>query len=145
MEIDALSAEVVDACIAIHRELGPGLLESVYELVLAGELKVRGLKVDRQVPVDIEFRGQRHLAAFRIDLLIDDRLVLEIKSVEQLSRAHGKQLLTYLRLTGQPVGLLLNFSGATMKEGIRRVVNEYRQPQESSASPRLRVNQTIGD
>lgn len=143
--IDVLSAEVVDACIAIHRELGPGLLESVYELVLLGELQDRGLQVDRQVPVDIEYRGRLHKAAFRIDLLVDQRLVLEIKSVETLSKAHGKQLLTYLRLTHQPVGLLLNFAGATMKEGIRRVVNDYRQPQAPSASPRLRVNQNHGD
>lgn len=85
----------------------------------------------------------RFEAAFRIDLLIEGRLVVEIKSVEQISRAHGKQLLTYLRLTNQPVGLLLNFSGATMKEGIRRVVNDYRQPQSPSASPRLRVNQKM--
>lgn len=75
--------------------------------------------------------------------MIEGRLVVEIKSVEQISRAHGKQLLTYLRLTNQPVGLLLNFSGATMKEGIRRVVNDYRQPQSPSASPRLRVNQKM--
>jgi iron complex transport system substrate-binding protein len=78
----------------------------------------------------------RFKAAFRIDLWVDDRLIVEIKSVEQLSKAHGKQLLTYLRLTKQPVGLLLNFAGATMKEGIRRVVNDYRQAETSSASPR---------
>ena len=124
----------------LHRELGPGLLESVYELVLAGELERCGLKVDRQKPIDIEYAGRRYRNAFRIDLLVDDRLVLEIKSVERLNNAHLKQLLTYLRLTGQPVGLLLNFAGATMKEGIRRVVNEYRQPQALSASSRLRVN-----
>lgn len=144
-DIDTISAEVVDACIQLHRELGPGLLESVYELVLAGELSRRNLKVDRQVPIDIEFRGVRHSAAFRIDILVEDRLVLEIKSVETLSKAHLKQLLTYLRLTRQPVGLLLNFSGATMKEGIRRVVNDHRQPQAHSASPRLRVKNPSGE
>lgn len=101
------------------------------------------MQVDRQKPVDILYDGMRFEAAFRIDLLIEGRLVVEIKSVEQISRAHGKQLLTYLRLTNQPVGLLLNFSGATMKEGIRRVVNDYRQPQSPSASPRLRVNQKM--
>jgi iron complex transport system substrate-binding protein len=144
-EIDELSGEVVDAAVRIHRELGPGLLESVYELVLAGSLERRGLRVERQRPIDIVFDGVRHKAAFRIDLLIEDALLVEVKSVEQLSRAHGKQLLTYLRLTNQPVGLLLNFSGATMKEGIRRVVNDYRQPQSPSASPRLRVNQSNGE
>jgi GxxExxY protein len=145
MDIDEISAQVVDACIAIHRELGPGLLESVYELVLAGELERRGFRVGRQVAVDIEHAGKRYPAAFRIDVLVEGRLILEIKSVEQLSKVHGKQLLTYLRLTKQPVGLLLNFSGATMKEGIRRVVNDYHQPLESSASPRLRVNNPKGD
>ncbi|MCR2834634.1 GxxExxY protein [Parerythrobacter lacustris] len=145
MEIDDISAQVIDACIAIHRELGPGLLESVYEIVLAGELELRGLKVDRQVPVDIEFRGRHHLGAFRVDLLVEDCLVLEIKSVEQLNKSHAKQVLTYLRLMKQPVGLLLNFAGATMKEGIRRIVNQHRQPQAPSASPRLRVIKNSGE
>ncbi|SFG25100.1 GxxExxY protein [Novosphingobium sp. CF614] len=126
--IDHVSADVVDASIRIHRELGPGLLESVYELVLAASLQRMGYKVDRQKPIDIDFDGMRFPGAFRIDVLVDDRLIVEIKSVEQLSKAHGKQLLTYLRLTRQPVGLLLNFAGATMKEGIRRVVNDYRSP-----------------
>jgi iron complex transport system substrate-binding protein len=126
--IDHLSADVVDSAIRIHRELGPGLLESVYELVLAASLQRLGYKVDRQKPVDIEFDGMRFSGAFRIDLLVDQRLIVEIKSVEQLNKAHGKQLLTYLRLMNQPVGLLLNFAGATMKEGIRRVVNDYRSP-----------------
>ncbi|MFA6219204.1 MAG: GxxExxY protein [Erythrobacter sp.] len=120
------------------------MLESVYEIVLAGELERRGLKVARQVPVDIEFRGVHHSAAFRIDLLVAERLIIEIKSVEKLSSSHLKQLLTYLRLRKQPVGLLLNFAGATMKEGIRRVVNDHRQPQGPSASSRLRVKNTIG-
>jgi iron complex transport system substrate-binding protein len=143
--IDALSGEVVDAAVHVHRELGPGLLESVYEMVLAGSLAKRGLKVDRQKPVDIVHDGIRYEAAFRIDLLIEGVLLVEIKSVERLAPVHGKQLLTYLRLTKQPVGLLLNFSGATMKEGIKRVVNDYRQPQSPSASPRLRVNQSNGE
>jgi GxxExxY protein len=142
--IDALSAEVVDACIGIHRELGPGLLESVYELVLLGELQRRGLMVERQVPIAIAYNGVRHEQAFRVDLLVESALVLEIKSVEQLNNAHLKQLLTYLRLMHQPVGLLLNFSGATMKEGIRRVVNDHRQPLADSASPRLRVKNKDG-
>jgi len=123
--IDELSGLVVDECIRIHRELGPGLLESVYETVLAGALGRRGLKVDRQVPVDIVYDGLQFPAAFRIDLLIDGQLILEIKSVEALKNLHAKQLLTYLRLTARPVGLLLNFSGETMKEGIRRVVNNH--------------------
>jgi iron complex transport system substrate-binding protein len=127
--IDDVSGDVIDAAIRIHRELGPGLLESVYETVLAASVERMGYKVDRQSPVDIEFEGMRFSAAFRLDLLVDDRLVVEIKSVEQLHPVHAKQLITYLRLTNQPVGLLLNFAGETMKEGIRRLVNNYRPPQ----------------
>ena len=126
MHIDDISAIVVDEAIAIHRELGPGLFEIVYESILAGRLDARGLKVARQVPVPLVFDGQSFEAAFRIDVLVEDRLVLEIKVVEQLGKAHAKQLLTYLRILKQPVGLLLNFSGATMKEGIRRMVNDHK-------------------
>jgi iron complex transport system substrate-binding protein len=123
--IDEVSGDVVDCAIRIHRELGPGLLESVYEMVLAAALERRGYNVDRQKPIDIEFDGMRFAAAFRVDLLVDDRLVVEIKSVEKLAAIHAKQTLTYLRLLKQPVGLLLNFSGETMKEGIRRLVNNH--------------------
>lgn len=140
-DIDAISGDVLDVALRLHRDLGPGLLESVYEMVLAGKLAALGYRVARQRPVDIEFDGLQFDAAFRIDLLVDERLIVEIKSVERLTAAHGKQLLTYLRLTGQPVGLLINFGGATLKEGIRRVVNDHR----SSASPRLRVNHLSGD
>jgi iron complex transport system substrate-binding protein len=124
--IDEISGLVVEAAIGVHRDLGPGLLESVYETVLAGRLADSGLKVARQVPVPLNVDGRYFEVAFRIDILVDDRLILEIKAVEQLSKAHTRQLLTYLRLFQQPVGLLLNFSGATMKEGIRRMVNDYR-------------------
>lgn len=127
--IDAISGDVVDAAIRIHRELGPGLLESVYETLLAASLERMGYRVDRQKPVDIEFDGMKFDAAFGIDLLVDERLIVEIKSVERLNPAHAKQVLTYLRLTKQPVGLLLNFAGETIKEGIRRLVNEYRPRQ----------------
>lgn len=123
--VDVISGDVADAAIRIHRELGPGLLESVYETVLAGELHRRGYAVDRQKPVDISFDGLHFAAAFRADLVVEDRLIVEIKSVERITGAHGKQLLTYLRLMKLPVGLLLNFSGETMKEGIRRVVNNH--------------------
>jgi len=102
-----------------------GLLESVYETVLAGQLARMGYGVRRQHQVDIEFEGHRFDAAFRIDILVDERLLLEIKSVDQLHASHAKQLLTYLRLTRQPVGLLINFGGATLREGFRRVVNDY--------------------
>ncbi|MBO6769575.1 MAG: GxxExxY protein [Erythrobacter sp.] len=125
MEIDEISGIVVDECIALHRELGPGLFESVYEAVLAGRLEKRGLRVARQVPVPVEIDGQLFDPAFRVDILVENRLVLEVKAVERLSQSHIRQILTYLRLLKQPVGLLLNFSHATMKDGIRRVANDY--------------------
>jgi len=125
LPIDEISGIVIDEAIALHRNLGPGLFETVYEAVLAGRLEARGLEVARQFPVSLEYEGHSFDIAFRIDLLVDQRLVVEIKSVEQLSKAHAKQLLTYLRLLDQPVGLLLNFSSATMKEGIRRMVNDH--------------------
>ena len=124
-DIDRISGDVVDLAIRIHRELGPGLLESVYETVLAGKLAAMGYAVARQYAVDIEFDDMRFDAAFRIDLLVDGRLIVEIKSVEKLSPVHAKQVLTYLRLTKQPVGLLINFGGETLKEGVRRLVNNY--------------------
>jgi iron complex transport system substrate-binding protein len=136
-DIDRISGDVLDAAIRLHRELGPGLLESVYETVLAAELERMGYTVSRQRPVDIEFNGMRFAAAFRIDILVDDRLLIEVKSVDRLHASHAKQLLTYLRLAKQPVGLLINFGGATLKEGFRRLVNDY----SPSASLRLCANQ----
>jgi GxxExxY protein len=124
-DIDLITGDVLDAAIHLHRELGPGLLESVYETVLAGQLARMGYSVARQHPVDIEFDGLPFEAAFRIDLWVDERLLIQIKSVDQLHASHAKQLLTYLRLTKQPVGLLINFGGATLKEGFRRLVNDY--------------------
>jgi GxxExxY protein len=119
--------------------LGPGLLESVYETILAAKLASRGYVVARQRPVDIEYDGMRFECAFRIDLVVDECFLVEIKSVERLNAAHAKQLLTYLRLTKQPLGLLINFGGETLKEGLRRVVNDYKP----FAPSRLRVNQQI--
>jgi GxxExxY protein len=139
-DIDQISGDVVDLALRLHKTLGPGLLESVYETVLAGKLIELGYKVDRQMPIDIDFEGTRFPAAFRIDIFVNDRLLIEIKSVERLNAAHGKQLLTYLRLTNQPVGLLINFGGATLREGLKRIVNDHKP----SASPRLRVNQNDG-
>ena len=136
-DIEQISGDVVDVALRLHRELGPGLLESVYEAILASKLMTMGHSVARQRPIDIEFDNLRFEAAFRIDLPVDERLLVEIKSVERLTAAHGKQLLAYLRLTKQPVGLLINFGVATLKDGRRRIVNDYAP----SASPRLRVNQ----
>ncbi len=124
-DIDTITGDVIDLAVPLHRDLGPGLLESVYETVLAGKLAKLGYSVVRQKPVDIEFEDMKFEAAFKIDLIVDNRLLTELKSVESLNAAHAKQLLTYLRLTKQPVGLLINFGGATLKEGLRRIVNDY--------------------
>ena len=114
---------IVDVAIAVHRELGPGLLESVYEIVLAYELQQRGLRVSRQVPVVIQYKQMTFDAAFRADLVLEDKVIVELKSVEQITEAHKKQVQTYLRLTGCKLGFLLNFGEALMKRGILRVVN----------------------
>lgn len=122
-ELEAAASDVVDAALLLHRALGPGLLESVYELLLAAELEHRGRTVLRQQPVNFTFNGMRFDAAFRVDLIVEPGLIVEIKSVERLSGVHGKQLLTYLRLMEQPLGLLVNFGGETLKEGVKRVIN----------------------
>jgi GxxExxY protein len=114
---------VVDSAIAVHRELGPGLLESVYEVILAHKLRERGLRVERQVPVPIEYEGFKFDEAFRADIMVEGKVVLELKSVEQVSRVHKKQLQTYLRLAGYKLGFLLNFGEGLMKSGITRAVN----------------------
>ncbi|MDB5673764.1 MAG: iron complex transport system substrate-binding protein [Sphingomonas bacterium] len=137
VDLETVAADVIDQAFQLHRDLGPGLLETVYEVVLAAKLTQMGYAVERQVPVDIEYADLRFDAAFRIDLLIDQKLIVEIKSVERLTGAHAKQLLTYLRLTKRPLGLLINFGGETLKEGLRRVVNDYIP----FAPSRLRVNQ----
>ena len=137
-DVETISADVVDAAFHLHRDLGPGLLESVYETLLAADLASRGYEVSRQQPVDIQYRDIRFESAFRADLVVDRQVVVEIKSVERLNAAHAKQLLTYLRLMKQPLGLLINFGGETLKEGLRRIVNDYKP----SAPSRLRVNQS---
>ncbi|WP_375287383.1 GxxExxY protein [Sphingomonas sp.] len=133
--IDHVSGDVLDVALRLHRDLGPGLLESVYETILAERLSRMGYSVERQRVVDIEFEGVRFAAAFKADLIVDTRLVVEIKSVERLAAVHAKQLLTYLRLLRQPVGLLINFGGETLKEGVRRVVNNHSPSLCASAPP----------
>lgn len=138
-DVEDAARNVIDIALRVHRDLGPGLLESVYETVLAAKLKDLGHLAERQVPVSFTFEEMHFEGAFRIDLLVDHRLLVEVKSVERLNAAHGKQLLTYLRLPEQPFELLINFGGATLKEGLRRIVNGHT----SFASSRLRVNQPV--
>ncbi len=137
-ELDDVTGEIIDAALKIHRELGPGLLEAIYESVLARALERRSLKVERQKPVSFLFDEMEFNEGFRVDLLIDDRVIVELKSVEKLAPVHSKQLLTYLRLMSLSVGLLINFGAVTLKEGLHRIVNNLAP----SASPRLRVNQS---
>jgi len=114
---------VVDCAVRLHMALGPGLLESVYEVLLADQLQKAGLHVKRQAPVAIEFEGLRFDEGFRADMLVEDKVILELKSVESVSKAHKKQVLTYLKLTGMKLGFLLNFGEAVMKDGIYRIIN----------------------
>jgi GxxExxY protein len=114
---------VVEEVMALHRELGPGLLEFVYEVCLADALERRGLTVERQKPVPIEYRGIRFEEGFRADIVLDAKVILELKSVERTTKAHEKQVHTYLRLTNMKLGYLLNLGEALMKNGIERIVN----------------------
>ena len=118
---------IIKVAIQIHRELGPGLLESVYEAVLAEEIQSCGLRVGRQVAVPIVYRGRLFNEGFRADILVESKVILELKCVERVSNAHKKQLLTYLRLTGLKLGYLLNFSEATMRRGVTRTVNGLKE------------------
>ncbi len=114
---------IVDAAFQVHKRLGPGLLESVYEVILAHELKKRGLNVKRQVPVPIVFDEIKFNEGFRADLIVEEKVIVELKSVEKVSNVHKKQLLTYLRLADKKLGLLINFGTALIRDGISRVVN----------------------
>jgi len=118
-----IAHEIVDAAFHIHKALGPGLLETVYEVVLAHELEERGLQVVRQQTVSIIFKGLHFDEGFRADLIVEDKVIVELKSVEQIIPVHKKQLLTYLRLADRRLGLLINFSSAVIKDGISRIVN----------------------
>jgi GxxExxY protein len=124
-ELEQLARAAVDCGFRIHQALGPGLLESVYEAILADSLARRGIFVERQKPLPISFEGVQLNEGYRVDLLVERKLIIEIKSVERLVPVHGKQLLTYLRLAQQPLGLLMNFGGETFREGIKRVANNY--------------------
>ena len=141
-DIDHVSGDVLDVALKLHRELGPGLLESVYEALLAGRLAKMGYSVSRQQAIDIEFDGVAIAGAFKLDLLVDGRLIVEIKSVERLMPVHAKQLLTYLRLSKQPVGLLINFGGETLKEGVKRLVNNHIS---ASSAPLREPPSSFGD
>ena len=123
MSINDVTAVIVDTAMQIHKDIGAGLLESVYEAILAMKLEKRGLRVDRQKILRFEYDGMVFEEGFRMDLLVEDQVVVELKSVEQTAPVHKKQLLTYLKLAQKPVGLLINFGSATLKEGLTRIIN----------------------
>ena len=124
MELNQLSFQIIKAAIAVHKELGPGLLESVYQSCMIIELRNMGMKVESEVPLLISYRGQKiNEAGFRIDLLVENTIVVELKSVEKVQPVHKKQVLTYLRLANKPLGLLINFNEVLLKDGISRIIN----------------------
>ncbi|MFN8595316.1 MAG: GxxExxY protein [Anaerolineae bacterium] len=123
MTENEIATIVVDAAFKIHTRIGPGLLESVYQAVLAYELRQRGLKVVTEQPIPIHYQDVELDTAFRADLLVEDKLIVELKSVEEFAPVHKKQLLTYLKLADKRLGLLINFGAALIKDGILRVVN----------------------
>lgn len=121
--LERIATGVVDCSMKIHMDLGPGLLESVYTIILQKKLRERGFRVEREVPIPIVYEGMNFELGFRADLLIDDCFIVELKSVEKLAPVHAKQLLTYLKVTGHRLGLLINFGEALLKDGIKRVAN----------------------
>ena len=122
-EENRIAREVVDAALKLHRHFGPGIYESVYELVLAYELKKRNLTTRQQTPVPLIYDGVKFDIGFKTDVVVNELVILELKSVEKLEPVHFKQLLTYLRLTGLRLGLLINFGEDLLKDGIHRIVN----------------------
>jgi GxxExxY protein len=123
MTENEIGAIIVDTAVSLHKKLGSGLLESVYESVLAKLLTKRGLSVQRQVSIPIEFEGEYFDEGFRVDLFINGKVIIELKSIEKITSAHEKQLLTYLRLTNTKLGYILNFGAGLMKDGIFRIIN----------------------
>ena len=128
MREDEIGRQIVDVAVQIHRRVGVGLLETVYEVILAHELGRRGLRVERQIPVPITYDGLRFVEGFRADLIVEEKVIVELKCVEKLTDAHKKQLLTYLRQSDKKLGYLLNFGEALMKQGIVRIVNRLSEP-----------------
>lgn len=136
MNVETIATIAIDCGLKIHQQLGPGLLESAYEAVLAHSLEQRGLRVERQKLIPITFEGLTIEGGFRADILVEKKLLIELKSIDRLAPVHGKQVLTYLRFLELPVGLLMNFGGETFKEGLRRIVTNHTASSES----RLRID-----
>lgn len=123
MRENTISNVIIGACIEIHKDLGPGLLESVYEELLFHELEAKRLNVKRQLPMPLSYKGSEFETAYRLDLLVEDKVIVELKSVENLAPVYYAQLLTYLRLSGKKLGLLINFNEKLLRDGVHRMVN----------------------
>lgn len=133
--LNELTSKIIRAAIAVHKELGPGLLESVYQKCLVIELESMGLSTETEVPVEVSYQG-RHVSddALRIDILVEDQVVVELKAVEEIKPVHKKQLLTYLKLSSKPLGLLINFNEELLKDGITRITT-LAQGEQSCTDP----------
>ncbi len=136
METDRITEVIIGAAVEVHRRLRPGLLESAYETCLASELVRRGLTVERQRPVAVIYRGQYLEAGYRLDLFVNKQVVVEVKAVAKLERIHVAQVITYLKLSGARVGLLINFNVELLRDGLRRVVLDFDEPARRPRRPR---------
>jgi GxxExxY protein len=136
MDLNGITEQIIGAAIDVHRALGPGLLESAYEACLCRELNLRGMAFERQVPLSVQYKGVRLDCGYRLDLVVAEAVVVEIKAVGALERIHEAQILTYLKLGGWHIGLLINFNVPVLKHGIRRLVNHLNENSVSSASVR---------
>ena len=139
--LNKLTEQIIGAAIRVHRALGPGLLESAYEACLAFELAEMGLRVEQQQPLPVVYRGVRLSCGYRIDLVVDDHVIVEVKSVARVEPIHEAQLISYLKLSGRRVGLLINFNVRVLKNGVRRRVNNF--PQVSASSAASAVNSSV--
>jgi GxxExxY protein len=124
-KLNTLSKEILDAAIAVHREMGPGLLESVYELCLLKELQLRGIFVENQVPIPLFYKGERLYKDYRIDILVEEEIIIELKATEFILPVHEAQIISHLKLTDKKLGFLINFNVPLLKEGFNRFVNNF--------------------
>jgi GxxExxY protein len=133
-KLDLITRRIIGAAIEVHKALGPGLLESAYQTCLAYELRERGFKVEQQLPLPVIYKNVKLDCGYRLDLVVEDSVILEIKAIQELAPIHDAQLLSYLRLSGKTVGLIINFHVRVLKDGLKRVVNEFPDSAFSAAS-----------
>ena len=134
MNVDGITDQIIGAAIEVQRETGPGLLQSAYEECLCYELSQLRLRFQRQVPLPVIYKGIKLDCGYKMDLLVEDTVIVELKTVEQLIPVHSAQLLTYLKISGKPVGLLMNFNEAVLRKGLKRLVNDFLEPRRLGVS-----------